>query len=427
MNENNFVLKSNRKKWVLLLAVVLMSFMSCLDASIVNVALPVMTKKLSVSMSQIEWVVTSYILTISITILFFGYLGDIAGKSRIFKAGMLLFTLSSLVCGLAVSYRMLIICRIIQGIGAAAYMANNQGIITEAFPKNERGKALGLLATGVAVGTMLGAPLGGLIISICHWSVIFFINVPIGIMAFLIGSRVIKEPKDTSGRKDKVRLLRPEIVTNTTFSLSLLCAFISYICISASTILIPFYLQDVQKITSVHTGIIMIAAPLIIAIVSPISGSLSDRLGAYKLSFLGLIIMSLGFFLMSFIKEASPLSMLLLFLIATAVGQAIFQPSNNSLIMSSVPSDCLGAAGSMNSLARNLGQSFGVILSNEILFVFMSNKFGSKIRDYIKGREDVFIYGMNKVYIVLFLLCLAGVLLAIYRHHSRKSVYQPVN
>ncbi|MDF2987937.1 MAG: putative transporter protein [Eubacterium sp.] len=416
--------KGTNKKWALLFVVVLMSFMSCLDASIVNVALPVMSKVLTAKMSSIQWVITSYILTICITILIFGKLGDIIGKMKVFKFGMVVFTISSLLCGLSTSLSMLVLLRIIQGIGAAAYMANNQGIITEAFPKNERGKALGFLATGVAVGTMLGTPLGGIIISEFKWNYIFFINVPIGVLAFIAGNKILKE-KNSITSCEKFDIKRTlNIFKNAVFTISLLCAFISFICISASNILIPFFLQDTLKISSSYTGMIMMVSPLIVAVISPISGNLSDRTGSYVLSFLGLLVMSCGFYLMSMLNESSPVILLVIFLSATALGQGIFQPTNNSLIMSSVAKNQLGIAGSFNSLVRNLGQSTGVMISTCILFSFMSKKIGFRVNDYISGRDDIFVFGMKKVYIALFAICLAGALVTLYRLYRRNKEYR---
>lgn len=154
------------RKWIILFTVLIMTFMATLDGSIVNVALPVMAKELNVTMGGIEWVVTSYLVIICATILIFGRLGDLKGKVKIFKIGIVVFTLGSLLCGISLNLPMLIISRCIQTIGAAGAMATNQGIITQTFPTNERGKALGIVGTAVALGAMVGPALGGGILSI---------------------------------------------------------------------------------------------------------------------------------------------------------------------------------------------------------------------------------------------------------------------
>lgn len=458
-------------KWTILFVVVLMSFMACVDSSIVNVALPTMAKKLSVSMAEIEWVVASYVMVICASLLIFGRLGDTKGKSKIFKIGTIIFTFASLMCGLSTSLTMLVIFRIIQGVGAGAYMANNQGIITQIFPKQERGKALGILVSGVALGNMIGAPVGGLIIGFLSWNYIFLVNVPIGIIAFAAGLKMLPKGKNINEKFDvkgailysiaimllfgsligeqqfgyknpviiisfilsifclvifivlqrnmKIPLLQLEIFKNSLFSLSLFCAFISFVCLSASIIIIPFYLQDTLKMSSSAAGLFMIVQPLILAVISPASGSLADKMGAEFQTFIGLIFMAGGFFLMAFLNEHSFLINVALCIVLIALGQGIFQPANNSLIMSTVPKDKLGIAGSVNSLVRNLGQMVGITLSTTILYNFMSLKIGHRVIDYVFGKDYVFVYGMKHVYIVLVCICCLGILFTEFRIHRK--------
>jgi len=141
-----------RSRWSILVIVLMFTFMSALDGSIVNVALPKMANALNVTTSSIQLVATSYLIVIAGTVLIFGRLGDMLGKAKMFKFGLGLFTFGSLLCGITHSFLILILARVVQAVGAAATMANNQGIITETFPKNERGKALGFLGTSVALG-----------------------------------------------------------------------------------------------------------------------------------------------------------------------------------------------------------------------------------------------------------------------------------
>ena len=192
----------HKKRWIILLTTVLLTFMSTLDGSIVNVALPVMAQKLSVSMASIEWVVTSYLIVIVGTILIFGRLADIIGKTTVFKLGIIIFTIGSLTCGLSNSLIMLVFSRGLQAIGAAGTMATSQGIITHVFPSNERGRALGLNGTFVALGAMIGPPIGGIIVSILNWQYIFLINVPIGILAFILAMKTL--PKSSNNKSENL-------------------------------------------------------------------------------------------------------------------------------------------------------------------------------------------------------------------------------
>lgn len=451
-----------KNKWIILFAVVMVTFMCCIDSSIVNVALPVMAKKLSATMSSIEWVIVSYVLVICAAILIFGRLGDIKGKTKIFKFGTIIFTLGSFLCGFSTNLTLLIASRIIQGIGAAAAMANNQGIITHVFPSKERGKALGILASVVALGTMVGPPIGGVMVAFLSWNYIFLVNVPIGIFVFILGLKVlpqganIDEKLDVKGailfaitviflfgsiigeqnmgynnpiiiisfilsiiclaifikleNKIELPLLHLEIFKNQLFSLSLFCSFISFACLSASVIIVPFYLQDALKISSSMAGLCMMISPLVVAVISPLSGTLSDKIGSELLTFMGLIVTCIGLLLMSILNEQSSLTSVIIFLVVMAVGNGLFQPSNNSLIMSTVPRNKLGIAGSVNSLVRNLAQIFGVALSTTLLYSCMSYKLGYHVADYVNGKDDVFIYGMRYVYLTLVIICAIGAL-----------------
>ena len=465
-------LYKNRK--MILFNVVLMTFMATLDGSIVNVALPVLSEKLGVTTSSVSWVVTAYLIAISGTILIFGRLGDIVGKTKVFKFGVLLFAFGSLLCSVSGSLVLLVVARVVQAVGAAGAMATNQGIITQVFPKSERGRALGISGTFVALGSMAGPPLGGFILDALSWQYIFLINVPIGIVVFILGMKIlprteqkVKEPLDGKGaalfaaatvalfgaliigqevgygnpaiiaafafavvtllifirteKKSGTPLLQLDIFKNRLFSLSIFCGFISFVAISCSNILLPFYLQNTMKYSPSVTGLIMMVYPIVLSVVAPISGHLSDKIGSELLTLLGLIFTSLGLYLMAILTAASPLHVLLLIICVMSLGNGMFQSPNTSLIMSNAPGHMLGIAGSVNALVRNLGMIFGTALSITLLYGRMSSKIGYHISDYIVGRDDVFIYGMKGVYIAAGTICLLGVVLTAYRLLNRKK------
>jgi len=464
----------NEKRWYILFVVVMLTFMATLDGSIVNVALPVMAKSLNVTSASIQLVVTSYLIVITAFILIFGRLGDILGKTKIFKFGIALFTLGSLFCGITSSLPILVLARVIQAIGAAGCMANSQGIITEAFPANERGRALGLTGTFVALGSLIGPPLGGFIVGAASWEFIFLINVPIGFitlfLAFKIlpkGHEIAKGKLDGVGallfmlvviplfaaigkgqeagftnpvvllgllitvisfvafiiveKKRESPLLELDIFKNKLFSLSIFCGFISFISIFCANIIQPFYLQDVLNYSPSTTGLVLMTAPLLLAVVAPISGYLSDKIGSEILTFIGLVITSLSLLLMSTLNEHSTLISMLVFIAAMAIGNGLFQSPNNSLIMSTVPRNKLGIAGSVNALVRNLGMVCGIALSTTLLYSGMSKKIGYKVTDYVVGRNDAFIYGMRTVYITAAVICMIGAILTALRLFGKKA------
>lgn len=189
-----------KSKWAILFTVLVMTFMATLDSSIVNVALPVMQKELAVGLDQIQWVSSVYLLTTCALLLVFGRLGDIFGKVLVFQVGVAAFSLGSLLCGMAVTLPALVAARAVQGAGGAAAMANNMGIITESFPARERGRALGILASFVALGMMCGPVLGGFIVSVLPWEFIFLINVPVGVVSLVVGLKTLPRVRPERGR-----------------------------------------------------------------------------------------------------------------------------------------------------------------------------------------------------------------------------------
>lgn len=463
MSESN-----DKNRWRVLFITVLFTFMAVLDGSIVNVALPTMSNRLAVSMASIEWVITSYLIAIIALLLIFGRLADIIGKTRIFKMGIVVFTIGSFLCGISNSLIILVISRIVQAIGAAGTMATSHGIITNVFPQNERGKALGINGTAVALGAMVGPPLGGFMVSIFNWESIFLINVPIGIIAYILALRVFGKKSSTANEtldakgailftlfivllfgtltrgkeigyanpliiaaflfaiiffvsflyveeRSKIPLIDLEIFKNPLFSLSIFCGFISFIAINCSNIILPFYLQYVMKLTPQAAGFVMMISPIVLSIVAPISGHVSDKRGAEVFTFLGLLITSLGLFFISTLTQYSAIWHLAVFLIIVTLGSGMFQSPNNALVMSNAAKNKLGVAGSINALVRNLGMIVGVSLSTTILYNSMSNKVGYHVTGYISGREDVFMYGMKYVYITAAIICATGAILTAYR------------
>lgn len=474
-------------RWGILAVVLSLTFMTCIDASIINVAIHTISKNLSVDLAAMSWVVTSYLMAITSTVLVFGRLGDMLSKVSIFKFGIVVFTFGSLLCGLAGSLPFLLGARVVQGIGAAASMATNQGIITHVFPDHERGRALGLTGSSVALGNLMGPGLGGLIVSHLDWHVIFLINIPIGIVVFLVGQKVLPKriekakathttrtawttrikafwdsiPKDRIDGKGAglsalmiilfvlaINLYRswgiadPRILgmfvgsivlaalfvyveahrheplveltifKNKLYSLSVFCSLLSFVTISFMTILVPFYLQDVLRITSFHAGLLMMTAPLVMMVVAPLSGYTSDKIGSESLTFFGQCIMVVGLVLVGlFISETSPAWLIVALMAVVTMGSAIFQSPNTSLIMSQVPRDKLGVSGSINALMRNVGMVTGVSLSTSLLYFFMSAQVGYRVEEYGEGLEGAFVGAMHGVFWVAACLCSVGVVL----------------
>ena len=453
--------------------VVLMTFMTSLDSSIVNIALPNLSATMGEPVSTITWVVTSYLIVICALMLFFGRLGDIKGNTLIFRFGIIVFTAGSLLCGVSVSLLMLVVARVIQATGAAAAMATSQGIITQSFPRSERGRALGLNGTSVALGTLAGPPLGGLIVSAFSWHFIFLINIPIGIAAFLLGRRTLPRGATVDERLDikgvvlfglsavlifcaigsgeNVNFLNPLVLSaiaagllllavfiaverrqsqpmldlsifrNGLFTISIICAFLVYASLSSINILQPFYLQNARGLGSLSAGLVMMVYPVVLAVAAPLSGHLSDKIGQKVPTLIGLCFSTIGYVGAALMTLRSSLVLTGVVYGFLGLGNALFQSPNTSLIMSTVPQNKLGVAGSVNALARNMGFIFGVLLSATVLFASMSARYGQPVRDYVRGRPELFIYGMRVTYLVIAGVCFAAALITAFRLFSRRE------
>ena len=473
-NTNDSIKHNNM--WLILIATCLFTFMSTLDGSIVNIAMPTMSKDLASSMNEAEWIVSVYMITICCLLIFWGRISDTIGKVKIFKIGTLIFILGSLFCGISSTLEMLLISRIIQATGASMTMATNYGIITENFPPEMRGRSLGVLGSFVSLGSIAGPGIGGVIIQKYTWHYIFLINIPIGIFAFVLGYFVFPKSKkkdiplnlDYLGfilfdmfiislfmgifigqvigftklsiiilfiiavcsfvgfifreKRAKNPLIDLTIFNNKSFSVGLTCAVLIFSSNLFMNTLLPFYLQDTLKLSSLMSGFILMCVPIAMVIVAPISGALSDKIGAKGLTFLGLFIVSISQLLFILIGLKTTISHLVLLTLLAGTGVALFQSPNNSIIMSSVEHNHLGIAGSINSLARNIGMVTGLSLSTTILYSSMTQKAGYKVNGYINGRDDLFLYGMHIAFLVSFSLCFIAFIITGIRLYRKKSI-----
>lgn len=466
----------NNNMWLILIATCLFTFMSTLDGSIVNIAMPMISKNLNIDMSQAEWIVSVYMITICCLLIFWGKISDIIGKIKIFKIGTFVFVIGSLFCGISSSIELLLISRIIQAIGASMTMATNYGIITENFPPDMRGRSLGVLGSFVSLGSIAGPGIGGIILQKLTWHYIFLINIPVGIFAIILGYFVFPKSKrkdipldiDFLGfilfaisitslfmgifigqvttftkplvislfilfiisivlfiyreKKASNSLIDLNIFKSIPFSLGLLCALLIFSANLFMNTLMPFYLQDALKLSPLLSGFILMCVPIAMIVVAPISGALSDKIGSEGLTFIGLLIVCISQILLVFVGLNTPIYILIILTLVTGIGVALFQSPNNSIVMSSVEPKYLGIAGSMNSLARNLGMVIGLSLSTTILYNAMSSKAGYRVTGYIAGQDNLFLYGMHIAFIVSFLLCFIAFLVTGFRLFRKRKV-----
>lgn len=463
-----------KHRWLILVAVCLFTFMSTLDGSIVNIALPVISKDIAIPMNQAEWVVSIYLITICALLLLFGKLGDTRGKIRIFKIGSVLFTVGSLLCGFSVGLGFLLVARTIQAIGAAMTMATNSGIITEVFPFNERGRALGMIGSFVALGSIAGPGVGGLILAHFNWGYIFWINVPIGIVALLIGQRIL--PKDITVSRQaidkpgaglfalmmvtlfagvfigqEIGFTRPVILglfavaivatvffvrlelridnpilalylfENKRFTISILCAFLIFVANFFFNVIAPFYLENARGMAANYAGYALMTFPIVQVVVAPIAGSISDRIGPEILTFIGLVLISVSQVGYMLATLATPLWVFMFFIGLVGFGNGVFMAPNNAIVMSSVPVRDLGVAGGVNALAREMGMVVGISIATTVLFSAMGHYAGHKVTAYLPAHPEVFISGMHVAFMVSLVICLVASVITGWQLFSRRA------
>ena len=402
-----------------MLGVNLMVFMATLDMSIVNVALPTLVEELHTDFAVIQWVILSYVLVIASLLLLISRLGDMRDKKRIFATGLTLFVGASLCCGLAPSVSWLIAFRAAQGVGAAMSQSLGMAIVTQIAPPSSRGRALGFIGGTVAMGLMLGPPLGGIIIGLVGWRAMFLLNVPIGLAALFVVRRFMPslppvktgERFDVPGaitasltlasyclgmtltqrnglsdpaaltllavalvglfvfiaieRRAAAPMLDLSLFANPLVSLGLAMSVLVFMT-GASGFIMPFFLQSAQGRSVTEMGLMMMILPASMALTAPIAGSLADRYGSCLIRIAGLTILCGGSLALGTLTVDTPWWGYLLRTMPVGLGIGIFQAPNNSAIMGEMPPHRLGVGSGLANYARVFGQSTGLPLVGTI-------------------------------------------------------------
>jgi EmrB/QacA subfamily drug resistance transporter len=396
------------------------SLMSAIDSTIVLLALVPMAEELNSDYVTMVWVVVAYILANTALVLSLGRLADIYGRKKMYNVGFIVFILGSALCGFALSGPTLVGFRAIQGIGAALLGANSFAILSEAFPRNERGKAFGANSIVWGSGAVLGIVLGGLIITYTSWRLIFLINLPIGAFGTIWAYRTLKENKfDLKGRYidlpatvsftfgllalmfgvtwgiiyswvDPVALLSMALspfilaffvywetkrskdpvidfalLKNRVFTLSLTTAMLQSLALFSVDFLLLFYLEGIAGLPVLTASYLIVPMAAALSLVGPFAGRLSDRFGARIIASLGLIIQVTVLFLLRGLTTTTPLVQVAIIEALYGVGAGLFWPANTSAIMASSPPARYGVSSGMMNTFRNTGMvmSFALALT----------------------------------------------------------------
>ena len=454
----------NRKTIMVVLVVAIGTFMSSLDSSVVNLVIPIIRRDFGVSVSAVEWIVTAYLLVVSSLLLTFGRISDLYGRKKVYLLGFIIFTAGSLLCGLSGNIVILIICRVIQGIGAAMLYSTGPAIITNAVPASSRGKAFSISAVAVAAGLCAGPVIGGFLTTVLGWQSIFFINVPIGIMGVTMAFIQIpgdekknSEPFDKIGsllvftalvlillplsmlenydfglpaffsliaagiltvglflifeRKCTYPMLNLNLFKNRIFAAGNAAAFFLYMAQFIMVFLAPFYLENFRMFSALTTGMLYLPLPLATIMIAPVSGAVSDRFDSSFISTAGTAVMAGGLFMMSFLNKDTSTAYIIGSMILTGLGFGMFQTPNNSAIMGSVPQQYRGIASGTLATMRNLGMVMGVAVSGTLFTAIQSKvlmKLVSKGLSDSALTEEAFIHALH----VTFMAAVAVALMA---------------
>lgn len=436
--------------------------LSSLGISSPNVALPTFVTVFAAPFQEVQWIVVSYLLAITIMIVSVGRLGDLFGHRRILLCGIALFTLASLLCGLAPTLPMLIGARVLQGIGAAILMALTMALVRESVPKEKTGSAMGLLGTMSAIGTALGPSVGGVLVARFGWQSIFWIMAPLGVVNFVMVRRFLPVQRlqaSMSGAKrfDSVgtvllavtlacytlgvtlggghferlnrellmaaaacavvfllvesRLAAPliklSVFRNPVLGASLAMNALISTVMMTTLVVVPFFLSRGLGLEAALIGVVMATGPVISIFCGVPAGKIVDRVGAPTIIVTALVQMSIGAFALSALPAMIGIAGYVIAIVILTPGYQLFQASNNTVVMIDVPADQRGVISGMLTLSRNLG----LVTGASVMGILFSHAVGSA--DPTTASPGAVIAGMRLTFTVAGVLLLIALSLAL--------------
>ena len=423
--------------WVLV-SLSLAALLSSLGTSIANVGLPTVAQTFGSSFSEVQWIVLAYLLAITTLIVSAGRLGDLFGRRRMLLTGIALFSAASVLCALAPSLGLLIAARVIQGLGAALMMSLAMALVGESIPQEKTGSAMGIIGTVSAIGTALGPSLGGALIELGGWPLIFLVNAPLGVLAWLLAFRFLPADRQSAaGIKPRFDILGTLLLTltlaayalamtlgsghfgelnvalllvaglglllfirsqtrsvaplmtlsmfrnpvlTTGFAMSTLVTTV----VMATLVVGPFYLTGALALDVTQVGLAMASGPIVAALFGAPAGYLVDRLGAYRMTWVGLSAMAAGSGLLSLLPSALGVAGYILPLMILTAGYALFQAANNTTVITQLSSQQRGVGSGLLGLSRNLGLITGASVMGLVFAL------GAGVSDISSARpEDV--------------------------------------
>ena len=422
--------------------------------SSINIALPAIEQSFGLNAISLSWVITAFLVATGIFLLPVGKWGDISGNVRLFKAGLIVFTLASVLCAVSPSGVWLIIARFVQGVGSAFTNTTGQAILVTNFPARNRGQVIGISVASVYAGLATGPFIGGFLTQALGWHSLFYVAAVLGVLSTIIAFAFLEKDTHVPSGDKKVnlrgtlffviglvglvygsshipsaygwglmifgivmlvlfwiiesRLANPMFETrlfthNKLFGFSNLAALINYTATSAIVFFLSLYLQKIQGLPPREAGAVIIAQPVMMAIFSPVVGRLSDRIQPRYFATLGMAMCSIGLFAMSFFTSSTPLWIIILVLVWEGLGFAFFSSPNMNTIMSSVDKSRYGQASGTASSMRIFGQIVGMT----IVTFFFAFHFGSKAVTEVN--DTIFLIAMKWGFVTFALISVVGI------------------
>lgn len=462
-------------RWVVFGAIAVGTFVSALDQTSVNVALPSINSHFNATLPAVQWVALGYILTTSVLLLPMGRLADIIGRKRVYTFGFTIFTLSAVLAATSTALIGVILFKVLQGVGAAMVQAVGMAIITSTFPESERGRVIGMFLTVVGIGAITGPIVGGAIIDLLGWRFSFLLGFPFGIISIITGLIFLQEDRDTlerrqsSGRFDwpgailssaslglfllvitnahrigwrspvvaagfigvvvlstafvwwqrkaSEPMLALELFSHRLFSLSSGAAFFGFLAGTSVFFLMPFYLQDVLGYTAGQAGLMIAPTALFFALSGPVSGGLSDKFGRRRFAVGGLVLSLMAMLVLSRFTENAPLPLVVGMLILLGVGAGTFFSPNASLVLSTVEYSRYGIATAFMNMTRNSANVVGIALATMIVTSVMGSlgyepSLESVISNNSEGIRAAFTRGLQICYMVMSGFLVIGIVLS---------------
>lgn len=446
--------------------------MPSLATSIANAGLPTLALTFDASFHAVQWIVLAYLLAVTTLIVSVGRLGDIIGRRRLLLVGIGLFTAASLLCGVAPTLWLLIVARAVQGLGAAIMMALTVALVGETVPKAQTGSAMGLLGTMSAIGTTLGPPLGGILIAGLGWRMIFLVNVPLGILNFLLAHRYLPADRrrvqterragfDNVGTLLLAVTLAAYALAMTTgdghfglLNIALLLAAVSGVMafflvesrvasplirlamfrsqvlsaslamntlvstvMMATLVVGPFYLSRGLGLETALIGLALSVGPLVAALAGVPAGRIVDRSGAERTTITGLVGIAAGSFVLSVMPAKFGLAGYIAPIVVITASYALFQAANNTAIMTGIRTDQRGVISGMLSLSRNLGLITGASVMGAVFAL------ASATTDFTTARPEAIATGMRSTFAAAAVLIVVALAIAVgSRALSRRAV-----